>query len=184
MGKRHVQKRFSRTAFTLGSLFLLVICLYTLFFVYPSYRAFGQTRQAILEQTERLDRLKILYPVFGRSKTLNLIQFEHQLPFPARVQIHRNELANLSKKISDIAKRNQMTLSGSDFDINSLKNKSQFVSLTIKLSGELFDFRRFLIEIISFEFFDSIENLTVSTDKDQMKKFTLNLNLKIKQNPS
>jgi hypothetical protein len=178
------KKSISSATITLGIFFLILICVYALFFIYPSYRSFSQARKAIVEQTTKLERLKVLYPVFARSKALDQIEFNLGLPFPGRVQIHRNELAKLSRKISDTAKRNHMTMSGSDFDINSLNNQSQSLSMVIELKGKLFDFRQFLIEIIGFEFFDSIGNLTINADKDQMKNFSLNLNIMIKKNPS
>jgi hypothetical protein len=184
MDKINPQKRLSQPVVILGISFLVVACFYALLFVYPCYRSFSRTRQDIFEQTAKLEGLKILYPVYAKAKILERISFDHQLPFPERKEIHRNELVTLSKKISDIAQRNQMTLSGSDFDINALKNESRMVSLAVKLTGEFFDFRRFLIDIIAFEFFDSIQTLSVRTNQEQMKIFTLNLNLLIQKNPS
>ena len=176
------QKLLSRSAVTVGVAFLAVICLYALFFIYPSYRSVCRTRQAIVEQTAKIERLKVLSPVFVRAKILEQIPFEHRLPFPDRVRIHRKALSKLSDKIIDTAGHNQLTLFESDFDINSLKNESRFVSMTIKLKGNLFDFRRFLIDIIAFEFFDSIENLSISSYKGLIKDFTVKLNIKIKNN--
>ncbi len=178
----HQQKRLSRSAGILSVAFLVIICLYALVFVYPSYRSVCRTRQLIVEKTAKLERLKLLYPVFARAKTLERIQFEHRLPFPERVRIHRDALSKLSGKIVDTARHNQLTLFESDFDINSLKNESRICSMTIQLKGKMFDFRRFLIDMIAFEFFDSIENLTISSYKDQIKNFTINLNIKIKKN--
>lgn len=178
------QKRLSRPAVTVGISFSVVICLYALFLIYPSYRSVCRTRQAIVEQTVKLDRQKVLYPVFARAKTLDRIQFEHRLPFPDRVRVHRDAVSNLSGKIFDTAEHHQLTLFESDFDINSLKNDSRFCSMTIKLKGKLFDFRRFLIDIIAFEFFDSIENLSISSHKGPIKDFTVTLNIKIKKNRS
>lgn len=173
-------KKRSSTAVILGIVFLVIACVYSLFFIYPSSRSLGQTRQAIEEQTEKLDRLKLLYPILAQSNILHQIQFKPGLPFPRRVPIHRNELGGLSARISDLAKHNHLVMSGSDFDINSLKNQSQSISMVIELRGKLVDFRQLIIDIIGFEFFDSIEKLTISGDKDPKKKFTLGLNIRIK----
>ncbi|SDU10553.1 hypothetical protein [Desulfobacula phenolica] len=180
----HRQQHSSRQAFIVGGVFLAVICLYALFFIYPSYRLVSRTRQAVVEQTAKIDRLKILYPVLARSKTLEQNPFEHLLPFPDRIRIHRDALSQLSGKIFDTANHNQLTLFESDFDINSLKNDSRFASITVKLKGELFDFRRFLIDIIALDFFDSIENLSISSHKGPIKEFNVTLNIKIKKNGS
>ncbi len=184
MGGIIQQKSISSIAVIMGIIFLAAICCYTFLLIYPFYRSFSHTRQAIVVQTAKLERLKILYPVFARSKTLDQIQFEHRLPFPRRVEIHRNELAKLFRKISDAAKQNQMILASNNFDINSLNNQSQSVSMVIKLKGDLFNFRRFLIDIISFEFFDSIETLSINTKEGRIKNFMLNLNIKIKKDLS
>jgi len=184
MVKISQQKKIPSTPVILGIVFLILTCLYALFFIYPSYRSFSQTRQEIVEQTAKFEQLKILYPAFTKSKTLDQIQFTQRLPLPKRVAVHRNDLAKLSRKISNTAKQNQMTLSGSTFDINSLKNQSQYVSMVIKLKGKLFDFRQFLIDVIALEFFNSITNLSISTNKGQMKNFTLTLAIRIKKNPS
>jgi hypothetical protein len=176
------KKKLPVTGVTLGTLFLAFICLYALFFIYPSYRSFHQTRQDIIVERAKLERLKVLFPVFAKSLTLDKVQFEHRLPLPLGVRIPRDELALVPFKISDTAKRNHMTLSGSDFDINSLKNKSQSASMTIKLNGKFFDFRQFLIDLIAFKFFDSIEKFDINADEGQMKNFTINLNVMIKNN--
>ncbi|CCK78869.1 hypothetical protein [Desulfobacula toluolica] len=165
-----------------GIAFLVVICLYGLFFIYPSYRSVYRIQQAIVEQTTKNERLKVLYPVFVRSKILEQIPFEHRLPFPDRVRIGRGAISTLPGKIINIAEHNKLLLFESDFDINSLKNDSSIISMTIKLKGNLFDFRRFLIDMIAFEFFDSVENLSISSHEGPIKKFTLNLNIKIKKN--
>ena len=182
MDKTDKKKNPISPAMILGILFLTLACLYSLFFIYPSYLTLGKTRQALLAQTAKLERLQLLYPIQARSRALSQIQFEHVLPFPGRVPIHRNELSKLSSKISVTAQHNHMTLSGSDFDINSLKNKSQSITMIVTLKGEIVHFRQFLIDIIEFEFFDSIEKLTLITGRDQMKNFTLNLNIRIKNN--
>jgi len=184
MGRISHNKIFSSTAIILGIAFLTIIFVYFIFFVYPSYRSFYQTRQAIAEQTEKLEQLKILDPVSARARALEQVQFKPGLPLPGRVQIHQKEFSKISRKISNTAMGNHMTMAGSDFDINSLKNQSQSLSMVIELKGKLIYFRQFLIEIIGFEFFDSIESLTISADKDQMKNFSLTLNIRIKKNPS
>jgi hypothetical protein len=176
------KKKWPATSLPLGLIFLTLICLYALVLIYPDYRLVSQVRRSIQVEQAKLERLKVLYPVFARSQALDKVPFEHRLPLPLGVKIYRNELATLSLKISETATRNHMTLSGSNFDINSLKNKSQSVSMTIKLKGEFFEFRQFLIDLIAFEFFDSIERFDIRADEGTMKNFIVNLNIMIKSN--
>lgn len=162
---------------------LAFICFFGLFYIYPSYRSFSQTRQAILEQSAKIADKTVLYPIFVKSKILDQIQFKYLLPFPERVQIHPSEFAKLSRKISDTAQGNHMALSGSDFDINSLKDLSLPLSVVIKLKGNLFDFRRFLVDIISSGYFNSIEHFSILANEGKIKEFTLKLNIRIKTQP-
>ncbi len=167
-----------------STIFLVAAFIYTLLFLYPSYQSMSGTRQAIFEKTAELERLNLLFPVYTKSKTLNKVQFEQMLPLPKRKQIQKNELAKLSRQISNKAKLHNLTLSKSNFDINSLKNPSEFISITIELKGKLSAFRPFLIDIIALEFFDSIRALSISADKNQIKHFSLKLDIKTKKDLS
>ena len=178
------KKKYISAVILMSIIFFAAIFIYTLFFIYPSYQSLSGTRQAILEKTAELERLNVLFPVYAKSKTLNKVQFEQILPLPKRKQIQRNELAKLSRQISNKAKLHNLTLSNSNFDINSLKNPSEFISITIELKGKLSDFRPFLIDIIALEFFDSIKTLSISANKDQIKFFSLKLDIKIKKSLS
>ena len=164
-----------------GIIIVTVIFIYTLVFIYPSYRALSRTRQDIFEKTAELERRNLLFPVFAKSKALNKVQFEKKLPFPKRKQVNRSELPKLSRQISNIASQNNMSLFNSNFDINSLKKSSEFVSITIELRGKLSDFRSFLIDIIALEFFDSIRTLSISSDQELGKNFSLKLDIKTKK---
>lgn len=175
------QKRFVTMAVALGIAFGTVVCVHLLFFIYPSYRALCQSRQTILEQTAKLERLRLLTPVYTRSRQLDRGQFEYRLPFPRRVHIPRNELVSLSGKISDTAKRHHMVLSASDFDMDTLTNQSRSVSMVIILKGKLFDFRQFLIDIIGLESFNSIESLSIEANGGGMRKFTVNLGINVQK---
>lgn len=184
MGGLYSPKKSSPGLLTLGLIFVAFICLYVLFFIRPDYVSLTQTRQTLSDQTAELERLKLIYPVFARSKALDQIQFEPRLPFPPRVSIHRKDLAKLSEKISRTAQKNQLSLVGYHLDVNSLKETSQSIPITLKLQGDLWDFRNFLIEMISFSFFDSFESFNIQPHEATMKNFTLTLNVLTKTNPS
>ena len=182
MGRASLQKLTSSPAVTVGITFLAVIIIYSLFYIYPSYLSFSRTRQAIDKQTAELESLKMLFPVFARSKTLDSAQFNSRLPFPMREQIPRNELPTLTREIFDKAKHHKMIISSTALDINALKQDSQSVSMLIRLQGGLFDFRAFLIDIMAFKSFGIIKTLCINLDENRMKKFTLNITIKIKAN--
>jgi hypothetical protein len=161
-----------------GSIIVAGIFFFTLVFIYPTHRTLSNTRQTVLEKKAELERLNLLFPVFAKSRTLNRVNFEPKLPLPTRKQIRKNELAKLSKQISQIARHNNMTLSNSNFDINSLRKTSELVSITIELFGEFIDFRPFLIDIIALKFFNSITTLKISSDQNRVKYFSLKLDIK------
>lgn len=159
--------------------FLTAVSIYTLLYIYPSFRSLSSTNQIVLEKQAEFERLNILFPVFAKSQTLSNIKFEQKLPLLDRKQVRHNELTECSREISNIAEYNNMTLFSSNFDINSLQNSSGFVSLAIELEGTLSDFRPFLIDIIALEFFDSVKTLNISvTNKKSLKHFSIKLDIK------
>lgn len=164
-----------------GIIIVTAVFIYTLVFIYPSHRDLSRTRKVIFEKTAELERRNLLFPVFAKSKTLSRVQFEQKLPFPERKQVNSSELPKLSRQILNIASQNNMTLFNSNFDINSLKKPSEFVSITIELKGKLSDFRSFLIDIIALEFFDSIRSLSIISDQYREKIFSLRLDIKTKK---
>ena len=72
-----------------------------------------------------------------------------------------------------------MTLSENNLDINSLKNSSNSISMVLKFTGNLFDFRDCLISLAELTFFQSIENVNISTDKSNLKKFSTKMLISI-----
>lgn len=180
MGNLSLQKITSPPAVTIGITFLAIIAIYSLFYIVPSYLSFSQTRQAMAEQSIELERLKTFFPVFARSKNLNQSSFKGRLSLPARESIHRKELSALTRDIFERARRLGMTIAGSHLDINTLKSDSRLISMDIHLQGGLFDFRTFLIDVMSFKSFGEIKALHINLDENQMKQYTLSITIKIK----
>ncbi len=181
MIKTGIHKNSTFTLIIIGLIIITSIFFYMMIFLYPSYKSLSIIRQSVLEKTSERDRLNLLFPVYARSRILNQTEFDQGLPLPERKQIHRSELAELSRQISKIANRNNLLLSNSDFDINSLNDPSDFVSITVELKGKLSDFRFFLIDIIAIKFFDSIRTLRISSDKEQTKHFSLQMDIRTKK---
>lgn len=160
---------------------VLILALYGSLYFYPAYQALGSVKKEIVNETADLERLKILFPVQARAKTLEKIRFKGRLPFPERVAMPRKTLTTLPEQFTATASRHGMTLSGSDFDTNGLDNDSQTLSFTVGLSGKLQNFRQFLIYIISHPSFDSVSALGIRSGNGETKYFTLTLNIKIEK---
>ena len=173
--------RIPQLTLLIGAGIFLIMGLYGIFYLYPAHRALGYVQQQIATETVNLDRLKTLFPVQARAKALEKIRFNGGLPFPERVEMPRKSLTSLPEQFSAAAHRHGMILLGNNFDINGMDEGSQFLSFTLALSGKLKNFRRFLIDLITYASFDSVSALEISAGKGETKAITLTLNIRIEK---
>ncbi len=157
----------------------VLVGLFILGVIFPKYQQVKRAKEALISKSILLEEQKKLFPVYARADALARVTFEPTLPFPERTPLEREKISKLSKVFSEIALENNMELSENSLDVSSLKNRSNSISMDVQFSGDLFDYRNCLISLANLSFFDRIETIKISTDPDDIKKFSTKILINI-----
>ncbi len=140
--------------------------------LWPKYNRVQRAKEERIAKTIVLEEQKKLLLLYSQAEGLAKKEFKPKLPLVERKPLDRNKIATLSNIFKEIAKKHNMALSENSLDIDSLKNSSSSISMDLKFTGNLFDFRDCLISLAELTFFQSIEKIKISTDKSNLKKFS------------
>jgi hypothetical protein len=139
--------------------------------LFPQHHDIQQVKEERVSAAIELAKQKKLYPMFAQAQALASMPFNPELPTVEKVPLDRDKIATLSKVFNQIALDNGMALSSNSLDINSLKKRSDSVSMELTFAGDLFDYRNCLVSLVSLPYLNTVETIRISTDKEQVKKF-------------
>ncbi len=142
-----------------------------MFILFPQSQKIERIKEESRSAAITLEQQKKLYPLFVQAKAAGTMTFEPQIPFPERIPLNRDQIVTLSEIFTKVAMDNNMTFFSNRLDINSMKNRSESVSMELVFAGDLFNYRNCLVSLISLPFFNTVETIKITTDKTRVKKF-------------
>jgi Tfp pilus assembly protein PilO len=142
--------------------------------ILPSQRTEKELDQEIDKLNGRIEEQRILTPVFHSLLERAKMKGSSELPAPEKSKLTYGDMNTISKEFQDIARRNNLKLDEITTDVNSLMQESGYLVMQLRLSGDFFDFRKFLVDIGSIP---SLEHREES--KIQPGKASKELSLKI-----
>lgn len=151
--------------------------------LWPKYNRVQSVKEERIAKKIVLEEQKKLFPLYAKALGLAQKEFKPRLPLVARKPLDRDKISTLTDTFKEIAKKNDMALAENSLDINSLKNSSSSISMDLKFTGNLFNFRDCLISLAELAFFKSIETVKISTDKSNLKKFSTKILISINKKP-
>lgn len=148
------------------SLIILVICAvgiltFFLLIILPSQKTSAELDQELERLNTRIEEQRILTPVF--HSLLNRVKMEgpSDLPSPEKSKLTHGDMNAISTVFQDIAGRHNLKLEEIKTDVNSLIQESGYLSMWLRLSGEFFKFREFLIDLGSIPSLEHIEEINI-----------------------
>jgi hypothetical protein len=150
--------------------------------LYPQYQRIQKAKEIRVSKTILLEEQKRIFPIYAEAETIASVKFEPSLPITVRAGIHRDKISTLSEVFGNIALDNNLEFLGNSLEIGSFKTSSNLISMNVKFSGELFDFRNCLIALVKLPFFDSIEAVKINTKKGKIKKYATKIKIMIDKN--
>ena len=162
-------------------LVFLLILLTLIGLVFPQYRGIETARNEKITRTLLLEEQKQLFPLYAQAEALEKVAFEPRLPLSERKPLDRDRIFSLSAVFSEIALANNMKLAENTLDINSLQNDSHSISMDVQFTGSLFDYRNCLVALAELPFFDSIEQIRISTDPSNIRTFSTKMRITIEK---
>jgi hypothetical protein len=142
--------------------------------IIPSQNTAAELDQEIDKLNARIEEQRILTPVFHSLLDRVKMKGTSELPSPEKTKLSHGDINAISLEFQDIAARHNLRLAEITTDVNSLMQESGYLVMRLQLSGDLFDMRKFLIDIGSVPSLEHIEEITIRSGKGSEE-----LNLKI-----
>ena len=148
------------------SLVVFVICVvgilaFFLMILLPSQKTSAELDQEIDKLNVRIEEQRILTPVFhsllNRAKTTP----PSALPSPEKTKLTHGDMNTLSKVFQDIAVRHNLKLEEVKTDVSSMMQDSGYLMMRLRLSGNFYKFREFLVDLGSVPSLEYIEEINI-----------------------
>jgi Tfp pilus assembly protein PilO len=136
----------------LAFLFLIVL---------PSQKTSAELDREIDALNARIEEQRILTPVFhsllNRAKT----EAPSALPSPEKTKLTHGDMNTISKAFQDIAARHDLNLEEVKTDVSSMMQNSGYLMMRLRLNGNFYKFRDFLVDLGSIPFLEHIEEINI-----------------------
>jgi Tfp pilus assembly protein PilO len=152
------------------SLLVLVICVvgvlaFTLLIILPSQKSSAELDREIDKLNVRIEEQRILTPVFHgllkRAKTAS----PSMLPSPEKNKLTVGDMNSISKEFQDMAMRHNLNLKEIKTDVSSMMEDSRYLLVRLRLSGNFYKFRDFLVDLGSIPSLEHIEEINIRSVK-------------------
>ncbi len=163
----------------------IMICLggllgFILLAIVPSQKSIEDLDLMIKKMETQVQEQKILFPVYSELLKKRNLEDSGSLPFPPKTRIESNEIDNISALFREKAEMSNLELKKVVPDIKSLSDPAGLLCLTADLTGNFYDFRRFLIHMGEIPCVEHLEEIQIQSGEG-LKEFRLKLWLAIKK---
>ena len=148
------------------SVLIFVICAvgiiaFLFLIIFPSQKNSAELDKEINSLNARIEEQRILTPVFHsllkRAKTAP----PSMLPSPEKTKLTHGDMNSISKVFQDIAVRNNLKLEEIKTDVTSAMEDSGYMMMWLRLSGNFYKFRDFLVDLGSIPSLEQIEEVSI-----------------------
>ena len=152
------------------SLVILVICAvgilaFFLLIILPSKKTSADLDQEIESLNVRIEEQRILTPVFHSLLNRAKMEGPSELPSPEKSKLTHGDMNAISKVFQDFAGRHNLKLEEITTDDSSLMQESGYLLMRLRLSGDFFKIRKFLIDLGSIPSLEHIEEINIRSTK-------------------
>jgi len=152
------------------SFVILVICTvgivaFFVLIILPSKTTSADLGQEIESLTVRIEEQRILTPVFHSLLKRAKIDDRSGLPSPKKSKLTHGDMNAISTVFQDFAGRRNLKLEEITTDDSSLTQESGYLLMRLRLSGDFFKIREFLIDIGSIPSLEHIEEINIRSTK-------------------
>jgi Tfp pilus assembly protein PilO len=150
------------------SLVLLLLCgagivAFIFLVILPSQKASAELDNEIEQLNTRIERQKILKPVFVSLFEKSKAKKSIKLPTAQKAKLARDEIPKLINHFQELAQRHHLKLQEISPDVNSLKDGSGHLLMNLSLTGEFLNFRGFLLDVGALPALEHAEELKISS---------------------
>ncbi|MGD8653676.1 MAG: hypothetical protein PVF92_16425 [Desulfobacterales bacterium] len=165
------------------SLMILIICIvgiltFILLIILPSDKAADELDKEIKILNTRIEEQRILTPVFHSLLKRSKMAPPSDLPVPEKSKLTHGDVNTISNVFQDIAARHSLTLEDVKTDVTSMMEDAGYLSMQLRLNGDFYKFREFLVDLGSIPSLEHIEEINI---RPQQKNRELEIKLWLAQ---
>jgi Tfp pilus assembly protein PilO len=152
------------------SLLILIVCLvgilaFFLLIILPSEKAADELDQEIATLNARIEEQRILTPVFHSLLKRSKMAPPSDLPVPQKSKLTHGDINTISSVFQDIAARHNLKLEEVKTDVSSMTQDTGFLSMQLRLNGNFYKFREFLVDLGSIPSLEHIQEINIRPQK-------------------
>ncbi len=152
------------------SLMILAVCVvgilaFFLLIILPSERAAGELEEEIKELNVRIEEQRILTPVFRSLLKRSKVAPPSDLPVPERTKLTHGDINTISSVFQEMAARHNLKLEDVKTDVSSMVEDAGYLSMQLRLNGNFYKFREFLVDLGSIPSLEHIEEISIRPQK-------------------
>ena len=133
--------------------------------ILPSKKSSADLGQEIEKLTVRIEEQQILTPVFHSLLQRAKMEGPSELPSPEKSKLTHGDMNAISSVFQDFAGRHNLKLEEITTDDSSLVQESGYLLMRLRLSGDFFKIRKFLIDIGAIPSLEHIEEINIKSTK-------------------
>ena len=137
------------------------ILVFIFLFILPAQKTSAELDKKIEEKQAQIDRQKILKPVFERMLVKATAKSPTRLPMVEKAKLARGDMKKISTQIQTLIQRNNLQLKEIAPDVNSSKERSGYLIIRLVVTGEFFNFRKFLLDLGSIPAMVHLQQITI-----------------------
>ena len=148
------------------SVLIFIVCLvgilaFVLMIILPSEKSAKELDQEIAALNTRIEEQRILTPVFHSLLKRSKMAPPSDLPVPERAKLTFGDINTISNVFQDIAARHDLKIEDIKTDVGSMVQDTGYLSMQLRLNGNFYKFRDFLIDLGSIPSLEHIEEINI-----------------------
>ena len=153
------------------SFVILVLCAvgilaFFLLIILPSKKTAAELDREIEKLTVRIEEQRILAPVFHSLLQRAKMKGPSELPSPEKSKLTRGDMNAISTVFQDIAGKHNLKFEEITADVSSLAQETGYLLMRLRLSGDFFNIREFLIDMGSIPSLEHVEEINIKSTKN------------------
>ena len=139
--------------------------------IYPNYKGLTSLEAEAVVLRKKLEEQKMLMPVFNEMVKRSKSAVKSPLPFPKRQPLTTDDIRTALIRLKERAEQAHFENIDIVPGIRGFVENAQRVVVTISMTGDLNDFKRFLLNVSAESFVEVIQTIQVvaQTDSSQFR---------------
>jgi hypothetical protein len=129
--------------------------------IYPSYRNNLHLNGSIADIKARIEEQKVFFPLYQKLRQGFGAETSKDRPDPQKSGLSAGRIDNLPAIFGQIAANFGLEVSSLTPDVKSMADNPHFLLVRLALKGNLFDFRKFLIELANLPYLEGVEEVKI-----------------------